>query len=162
VAIAEGGYLAGNTVAQPLTRFPANDELYLEYPSGHSETVKSRIGRNGITVEVPDTKQPGVYLLRDGASVVQAFAVNPDIRESDLERFTPAQAAGLLGVDAPVVLMNADASEDVPPGGNISAAGRYEIWKSLVLLVLLLLLVEYWYAGSRTGGSNVPRPQTTV
>ena len=162
VAIAEGGHLAGNPVAQPLTRFPANDELYLEYPSGHSETVNSRIGRNGITVEVPDTNQPGVYLLRDGASVVQAFAVNPDTRESDLERFTPAQAAGLLGVDAPVVLMNADASEDVPPGGGFSASGRYEIWKSLVLLVLLLLLVEYWYAGTRTGGSNVARTQTTV
>ncbi len=162
VAIAEGGYLAGNQVAQPLTRFPANDDLYLEYPSGHSETVKSRIGRNGITVEVPDTKQSGVYLLRDGASVVQAFAVNPDIRESDLERLIPAQAARLLGVAAPVALMSPDASTDVPTGGDPGATDRYEIWKSLVLLVLLLLLVEYWYAGSRTGGSNVARTQTTV
>lgn len=165
VVVAEGGYLAGRPVALPLVRFPANDEeLYLEYPSGHTETVNSRVGRNGITVEIPDTKQPGVYLLRDSAFVAQAFAVNPDTRESDLERFTPAQASGLLGGDghggAHVVLMNPGDSADVPPGGAYSAAGRYEIWKSLVLLVMVLLMVEYWFSGSRAraGGNAVRTP----
>ncbi len=153
VAIAEGGHLAGSPVAQPLIRFPANEDLYLEYPSGRTETVQSRVGRNGITVEVPDTKQSGVYLLRDDVSVVQAFAVNPDPRESDLERLVPAQASRLLGVVAPVVLMNPDVSEDFPPRGDLGSSGRYEIWKSLVLLVILLLLVEYWFSGSRTGGN---------
>ncbi len=158
VAVAEGGHLAGKPVAQPITRFPANDELYLEYPSGDVETVKHRLGRNGITVAIPDTRQPGVYLLRDVDFVAQAFAVNPDTRESDLERFTPAQASGLLGGDANVVLMHPGDSADVPPGGTFSAAGRYEIWKSLILLVVALLLVEYWFSGSRArAGSNVAR-----
>ena len=158
VAVADGGYLAGNAVAQPLVRSPADGDLYLEYPSGYSETVNARLGRNGITVEVPDTKQPGVYLLRDGASVVQAFAVNPDTRESDLERFTPAKASGLLGGDGSVFLINPDDPAGVPQERNYSAAGRYEIWKSLVLFVLLLLLVEYWYSGSRNRGNAARAP----
>ena len=158
VAVTEVGYLAGDPVAQPLIRFPENDDLYLEYPSGHSETVNHRLGRAGITVEIPDTKQPGVYLLRDGAFVAQAFAVNPDTRESDLERFTPAQASGLLGAGAPVVLMNPGDTAGVPPGGTFSGSGRYEIWKSLVLLVMVLLMVEYWFSGSRArAGSNAAR-----
>ena len=164
VTVAEGGYLAGKPVALPLIRFPGNDDLYLESPSGRSEAVKSRVGRSGITVEVPDTKEPGVYILRDGGLVAQAFAVNPDTRESDLERLTPAQASGLLGGDAHggarVVLMNPADSAGVPPGGTFSAAGRYEIWKSLILLVVLLLLVEYWFSGSRArAGSDVARMQ---
>ena len=115
VTVAEGGFLAGHPVVQPLIGFPANADLYLEYPAGRSETVNSRIGRSGITVEVPDAKQPGVYTLRDGDAVVQAFAVNPDTRESDLARFTPVRAAGFLGYGTYLVLKDLDGSPDVLP-----------------------------------------------
>lgn len=153
VTVAEGGFLAGQPVVQPLIRFPANADLYLEYPTGRSETVNSRIGRNGITVEVPDAKQPGVYTLRDGGAVVQTFAVNPDTRESDLARFTPVRAAGFLGYGTYLVLKDLDGSPDVLRGGTFSAAGRYEIWKSLIVLVMALMLVEYWLSGTRAGGN---------
>ena len=153
VTVAEGGYLAGNPIAQPLVRFPANTDLYLDYPSGRTETVHSRIGRNGVTVEIPDTGQPGVYTLRDGADVVQAFAVNPDTRESDLARFTPAEAAGFFGDGAQVVLVDPDGTPDVLRGGTFGAGGRYEIWKSLIVLVMAIMLAEYWLSGSRAGRS---------
>ena len=153
VTVAEGGYLAGNPIAQPLVRFPANTELYLDYPSGRTETVHSRIGRNGVTVEIPDTGQPGVYTLRDGADVVQAFAVNPDTRESDLARFTAAEAAGFFGDGTRVVLVDPDGTPDVLRGGTFGAGGRYEIWKSLVVLVMAIMLAEYWLSGSRAGRS---------
>ena len=157
VTIAEGGYLAGNPIAQPLIRFPANTELYLDYPSGRTEAVHSRIGRNGVTVEVPDTGQPGVYTLRDGADVVQVFAVNPDTRESDLARFTPAEVAGFFGDGAQVVLVDPDGTPDVLRGGTFGAGGRYEIWKSLIVLVMAIMLAEYWLSGSRAGRSAVRR-----
>lgn len=157
VTVAEGGYLAGNPIAQPLVRFPANTDLYLDYPSGRTETVHSRIGRNGVTVEIPDTGQPGVYTLRDGADVVQAFAVNPDTRESDLARFTPAEAAGFFGDGARVVLVDPDGTPDVLRGGTFGAGGRYEIWKSLIVLVMAIMLAEYWLSGSRAGRSQERR-----
>ena len=153
VTVAEGGFLAGHPVVQPLIGFPANADLYLEYPAGRSETVNSRIGRSGITVEVPDAKQPGVYTLRDGDAVVQAFALNPDTRESDLARFTPVRAAGFLGYGTYLVLKDLDGSPDVLRGGTFSAADRYEIWKSLIVLVMALMLAEYWLSGTRTGGN---------
>ena len=153
VTVAEGGFLAGHPVVQPLIGFPANTDLNLEYPAGHSETVNSRIGRSGITVEVPDAKQPGVYTLRDSDAVVQAFAVNPDTRESDLARFTPVRAAGFLGYGTYLVLKDLDGSPDVLRGGTISAEGRYEIWKSLIVLVMALMLAEYWLSGTRAGGN---------
>ncbi len=156
VAVAEGSYIAGNPVVQPLVLTATDNNVNLEYPSGRLETVNTRVGRHGITVEVPDTKQPGVYLLRDDEVVVRAFAVNPDTRESDLERLSLDQAAGLVGDDASVVLMSEGSFAGLQDSGTFSTSDRYEIWKSLIVLALLLLLVEYWLSGARTRG-NVDR-----
>ena len=156
VTVAEGGHLAGYPFAQPLIHYRANAGLNLEYPSGRTETVNTRTGRNGITVEVQDTKEPGVYVLRDGDAVLRSFAVNPDTRESDLARYTPVQAAGFFGAGTDVVLMDPGGSPDVPRGGTYSGGARYEIWKTLIVLMLALILVEYWYSGSRAG-ENVKR-----
>ncbi len=154
VTVAEGGHLAGKPIVRPMTDLRGDAGLYLEYPSGHTETVNARAGRHGITVEVPDTKQPGVYALWDGDAVVQAFAVNPDTRESDLARFTPAEAAGMFGTGADVVLMDLADAPDVPRGGTFGAAGGYEIWKSLIVFAMALILAEYWLSGSRSGRSG--------
>ena len=151
VTVAEGGHLAGEPIVRPLTDARADAGLYLEYPSGHTETVNARAGRHGITVEVPDTRQPGVYALWDGDAVVQAFAVNPDTRESDLARFTPEEAAGLFGDEADVVIMDPADTPDVPRDGTFGAAGGYEIWKSLIVFAMALILAEYWLSGSRSG-----------
>ena len=156
VAVAEGSFIAGNQVEQPLVPAASSNDLSLEYPSGVSEAVNTRVGRHGITVEVPDTNQPGVYLLRDDEVVVRAFAVNPDTRESDLERLPLDQAVGLFGDDASVVLMSEGSFAGLQAVGTSGTTDRYEIWKSLIVLALLLLLVEYWLSGSRTGG-NVDR-----
>ena len=151
VTVAEGGHLAGRPIVQPMTDLRADAGLYLEYPSGRTETVNARAGRHGIMVEVPDTKQPGVYALWDGDAVVQAFAVNPDTRESDLARFSPEEAAGLFGAGEDVVLMDPTDAPGVPRGGTLGAPGGYEIWKSLIVLAMALILAEYWLSGSRTG-----------
>lgn len=151
VTVAEGGHLAGRPIVRTMTGMRANADLSLEYPSGRTEAVNARAGRNGITVEVPDTKQPGVYALWDGDAVVQAFAVNPDTRESDLARFSPAEAAGLFGAGAEVVLMDPAGVPDVPRGGTYGTAGGYEIWKSLIVFAMALMVAEYWLSGSRTG-----------
>ena len=151
VTVAEGGHLAGKPIVRPMTGLRAESGLNLEYPSGRIETVNARAGRYGITVEVPDTKQPGVYALWDGDAVVQAFAVNPDTRESDLARFTSEEAAGLFGTGEDVILMDPADAPDVPRGGTFGAAGGYEIWKSLIVFAMALILAEYWLSASRTG-----------
>lgn len=151
VTVAEGGHLAGRSIVRTMTEMRANADLSLEYPSGRTETVNARAGRNGITVEVPDTKQPGVYALWDGDAVVQAFAVNPDTRESDLARVSPTEAAGLFGVGAEIVLMDPAGAPDVPRGGIFGTAGGYEVWKSLIVFAMALMMAEYWLSGSRTG-----------
>lgn len=156
VTVAEGGHLAGEPIVRPMTDLRADAGLYLEYPSGRTETVNTRTGHHGITVEVPDTKQPGVYALWDGDAVVQAFAVNPDTRESDLARFTPEEAAGLFGAGEDVVLMDSADAPGVPRGGTFGAPGGYEIWKSLIVLAMALILAEYWLSGSRTGRTERP------
>ncbi|MCY3714718.1 MAG: BatA domain-containing protein [Gemmatimonadetes bacterium] len=157
VTVAEGGHLAGKPIVRPMTDLRAAPDLFLEYPSGRTETVNARAGRHGITVEVPDTRQPGVYTLWDGDAVVQVFAVNPDTRESDLVRFTPAEAAGMFGTGTNVVLMDPADAPDVPRGGTFGAAGRYEIWKSLIVFAMALILAEYWLSGSRSGRSGRAR-----
>lgn len=149
VTVAEGGHLSGGPVVRPVTGLRADAVLYLAYPSGRTETVNARTGRHGITVEVPDTKQPGVYMLWEGDAAVQAFAVNPDTRESDLARYTPAEAAGMFSAGTDVVLMDPADTPDVPRDGDFSNAGGYEIWKSLIVFAMALIAVEYWLSGSR-------------
>ena len=78
--------------------------------------VMSRSG--GMTVEISDTNELGVYLLRNNEVVFRSFAVNPDTRESDLDSFPLEQAGRLLGEEVPVVFMD-KVVFPIPPFGPI-------------------------------------------
>lgn len=155
VGVSKSGFLAGNKLLQPIALTSANTNLRLEYPSGSSELVKSQITRQGIAVEISDTNQSGVYQIRNNEVVSQAFVVNTDTRESDLESFSLEQAAQLLGKKLPVGLMNEGSVMIRLEAVDSDTSDRYEVWKSLIIVAFLLLMVEYWLSGSRAGSKAI-------
>lgn len=82
--------------------------------------------------------EPGVYRLLQGDSVVAAFAVNPATAESDLERLDRrALQARLPGWDL-------HATSDAAAWRRAAFRERLgrELWRPLLLALLLVLLVE--------------------
>ena len=155
VGVSEGSFIAGNKLIQPIALTSTVSNLSIEYPSGSTESVSTRVTRQGMTVEISDTNELGVYLLRNNEVVFRSFAVNPDTRESDLDSFSLEQAGRLLGEEVPVVFMDKGSSFMASvEADRTGVSDRYEVWKSLVIMALLLLLIEYWLSGSRTVGSK--------
>ena len=123
------------TVRLPLTT--AGRALVLRRPDGGAETVHGTVGSEGVSVTIRSTERAGLYRLVDGARELDGFAVQRDVRESDL---TPLDARAIertLGVPARVI---SDA-------GDIAAAVRSvrhgtELWRPLVWAALGLLALE--------------------
>ena len=95
------------------------------------------------------TREPGIYRVLAGDSVVDAVAVNPPLRESLL---APA--------DADAVVRALGVGTRVLPDSNTweaavfaSRQGR-ELWRPLLVVALLLLLVE---SGAATSGARPAR-----
>lgn len=92
------------------------------------------------TLSYADTRRAGLYKLAWQVAPAQAkneiFAVNPDVRESRLERITPDELRSLWGGFRPEVIAAASAA-DAP----IALRPR-EIWRHLAIGMLGLLVME--------------------
>jgi Aerotolerance regulator N-terminal len=103
-------------------------------------------GDRGPTVEinVPDTRQPGVYRLAwdEGSLGAQQdlFAANPDSRESKLERMA---ATELKSMFQPLEIEIATPRGD---GSELFAATGREAWRDMAAVLLVLLIVESIFA----------------
>ena len=126
-------------LALPLT--DANKPVRVTTPDGRTSTQNSALDARGVTFSYGATQQAGVYKVAvQGSGTQDAFAVNLPTDESDLTATDPAQAVTQTGF----------------PGGKLSVANtpaqlqrsvsqaRYgsEVWRPLVLAVIVLLFLE--------------------
>ena len=97
-----------------------------------------------IELSYGDTRRAGLYEMtwRDSVTgaMSQQFAVNPDRRESNLERINAEDFRRLWGALEPEVI-------SINSGGDTSLAVRgREIWRTLATCMLGLLVVEACFA----------------
>lgn len=97
-----------------------------------------------VAIEVPDTRQPGLYRISwdEGplGNQQDAYAANPDPRESHLERIAPDDVKKLLApLDVEIASAKAGGSTLFSPTGR-------EIWRDLAGGLFVLLLVESIFA----------------
>ena len=109
--------------------------------SGAAGTESTASDKNlSQTLSYADTRRAGLYKLAwqvaPAASRSELFAVNPDARESRLERIAPEELRGLFGGFEPEVI-SAVSAADAP----IAVRGR-EIWRTLAMGMLGLLVME--------------------
>lgn len=97
-----------------------------------------------VAINVPDTRQPGVYRVAwdEGSLGTQQdlYAVNPDPRESKLERIA---AAELKSMFKPLEIEIATPRGD---GSDLFAASGREAWRDVAAVLLVLLIVESIFA----------------
>jgi hypothetical protein len=101
------------------------------------------------------TREAGIYRVLAGDSLLELVAVNPPISESLLATADIAAVAQALGGDLRVI-------EDPEIWNDAVFAQRQgrELWRPLLLAVLLLLLGESWAAasGAAAGRADAHRP----
>ena len=100
-----------------------------------------------------ETRDPGVYLILQEDSVLDAVAVNPPIRESLLE---PAQGAVVVQAFGPDVRIFSDTT--AWGAAVFSSRQGDELWRPIVLAALLLLVLESVIAAS--GSAKASRSWT--
>jgi hypothetical protein len=121
------------TVGDPWLAPPAARSPVVKSPSG--ELIRPDIGRTTAAVTLAEA---GFYTIYDGSpsgDPLAAVAVNPAARESDLTAMAPGDI--LVGVGQDSVRVSALAAVTLS-----EAERRQQIWRTLLLIVALLLIVE--------------------
>ncbi len=101
--------------------------------------------------KIPDLNEAGIWRLRAGGDVIDAFAVNIDIVEADLTPVTSEEIDRRLGDHVQIL----ETGESLRESVNAARFGR-ELWRELLVLAGALLLLELWVARSP---SSAPAPQ---
>jgi hypothetical protein len=97
-----------------------------------------------VAITVPDTRRAGLYRISWDEGTLgtrqDAYAANPDPRESDLERIEPPDLKALL---QPLAVEIASARAD---GSNLFSPTGREIWHEMAVGLLVLLIAESLFA----------------
>ena len=110
-------------------------------PDGRQEAVEARyVGRRAV-LAFADTHQPGHYRFNDGGREF-VRAVNVDVRESDLRRMDLGDFESKLGLNEVQIV---DDTSDIARHVREARHGK-ELYKLIVVLVLLLLTLELFLA----------------
>jgi hypothetical protein len=121
--------------------------------SGREVPVALGTGRGATRLETGPLQRPGLYRVLRGTQLRSTFAVNPDVRESDLSAAPLAEiVAGFPAGRARVLSPGSDMARRV-------REARYgsELWPFFTLLALLLLVAETLVARGGMPG-RVRRP----
>jgi hypothetical protein len=108
------------------------------------EGVELTLPEGKTVVECPTAREPGQYQIRDsGGATVRQFSVNIAADEFDRSKLDAEVVTAFTGADRVRV---------VNPGETVEAVlsdswrGTLELMPPLLILVVLLLAVEGWYA----------------
>jgi len=131
-------YLVGQDVERvvPSSGGTAPPALTLLGPDSSRSFLEPRVLGGQSWVSIPNVDKAGIYRILSGEKLRDAFAVNPDTRESDLSRMSELELKKLFP-QARIVRPEQDL-------GVLAAqvGGAREIWKLLIVLMLLLAVAE--------------------
>ena len=145
-------FAAGQTLS---VQVPASHDISvpaIEVPDGEepkplvvtTPTLDGPQAARKAELSYSDTRRAGLYKItwKDSASgaMSQEFAVNPDRRESNLERISLEDFRGLWGALEPEVISIGNQAD-----ASLAVRGR-EIWRTLATCMLGLLVVEACFA----------------
>jgi hypothetical protein len=135
-------YTVGDRAWRRLAAVGVDARVEVESPSGRRLVVQAeRVGSERLW-KVPDLNEAGIWQLRTGGGVVDAFAVNVDIAEADLTPVTQQEIDRRLGH-----VRILEAGDSLRETVNAARFGR-ELWRELLVLAGALLLLELWVARS--------------
>lgn len=136
---------ASHDITLPAVEVPGGKEPKpLVFSPTASNDERTQGARPARTLSYADTRQAGLYQMtwRDSVSgaMSERFGVNPDRRESALQRMTSQQFKALWGALEPDVISISSGSDTA-----LTVHGQ-EIWRTLATGLLGLLIVEACFA----------------
>jgi hypothetical protein len=146
-----------------LQNLAAGDALTLPGSATAVQTPDGAVHPVDGTQDFRATREAGVYRVLAGDSLLELVAVNPPVSESLLAPAELATVARALGPELRVI----DEAETWSDAVFTERQGR-ELWRPLMIAVLLLLLVESWAAASGAAPERArapsapPEPAATV
>lgn len=147
---------AGEVLSHPISTDRQISSPTVELPGGEEPRpltldVVAQADAGGPTVDVPakvlvwnDTARAGLYRLNwletPGGNASDAYAVNPDVRESDLSRISADELRKLWrGVNLEIITTTTSAD------GSVDVRGQ-ELWRAMTHWLLALLGIEACFA----------------
>lgn len=139
----QGGSASAQLVGQPVRmglKDGKGDEVFeLVDPAGKTTEVKAHKENNGVVMESPPTREPGLYSIKGhDATDTRRFAFNVNPAESDLKPMAVADVQKVAQrYDAPVV-------ENFEGYQRVDRTRRHgtELWQPVLLVLLFLLFFE--------------------
>ncbi len=146
----KSSYLLGHEIAMRTRR--VGGEVVLDGPTGQIRQFPEVIGQTQrYRIRVAD--EPGVYFLRTEDETLTVFAVNVDVRESDLARLQPDAYRDAFG-DADLNVVSA--TDDIAEGISLLRQGRdllkYVLWGLLILVIAESLIASNFMSLLRRSG----------
>jgi len=139
----QGGGDAAQLVGQPV-RFGLKDgkgdEVFeLTDPAGKVSEVKAHKENNGVVVESPPTREPGLYEMKaKGNTEAQRFAFNVNPGESDLKPMTESDVQKIATRHDAALVDSFESYQRV----DRSRRHGTEVWQMFLIGLLVLLFAE--------------------
>ena len=136
VSAMDPGYLVGDEVVRVLEDYDANaGALRILYPDGASSFFSPRFAGGKALMNIGRIETPGIYRAYSDSTVVDMFAVNVRIEESDPIKLDRAAAEEI----APILWLSTDKSieEEI-----LSARHGKELHHWMLIAAFILMLVE--------------------
>ena len=137
------GFVVGEVVQRELAEVPTGQPIQLIYPNQTKETLTPIFTRTSALVKIENTSLPGIYQIKAGDNLLDAFAVNLDAKESEPEKIDLAKIKKQLEPNPNIRLVEVPANADVAKFIQRTRYGR-ELWRETLILALALLGVEMW------------------
>ena len=120
-----------------------NRSLVLQWPGAKEKPIKTdEDGR----LQNLNLAAPGIYVVRDQAQEIRRWAVNVPVQESDLSAFSPKEIAKQISRKPQTARIESNLFSI-----GVVAQGTRELWRVLLITVLVLLFVEVLLANRTTG-----------
>jgi hypothetical protein len=121
---------------------PGGKELFLKDPEGSEEKIQLESSYQGYIYNFYNSNIPGIYEITDGKNTLRTISVNINPAESDLTRISKNDLNRFLKV-----YQLDDRYKEISAENDLSKVleeSRYgvELWKHLVLLIIILLIIE--------------------
>ncbi len=137
----QNNYLAGQEVIADISNHPVQ-QIVIQKPDGLKEFINADSLSNKNFLSYPKTDETGTYKFYSGNKLIDYISINHDSRESNPERSTDSDLENYLkqvGFDGKLIFLS--------PQNDFSKViyqSRFgaELWKYLLIIVLLLAIVE--------------------
>lgn len=131
----------GDPIQLSLPLADSGKKISVTLPNSQTITSNSVLGPNGVSFQFNDTSQAGIYHVQIPGSSSETFCVDLPLEESDLKPFSNIRTKLITAGVAPTKLTMVATEKVLAQAVKHERYGQ-ELWRTLILIAILLLFIE--------------------